>query len=192
MGRSGGESFSSVLVGKVSQGVVRDIKKCCRPQRFCSYNKRYTSKVYQIQCLRKLHSAVLCPVSTIEHNMTSQLVAVSIARLSLHDPVHFSIQLSQTLHRLALLENWKIGAGSKVLEVGCGQGDCTTVLASAVGEEGRVVAVDPADLDYGKFLRLHSAACPRGASKRQATDVSCRFPIYTRPGPASYLAKPAG
>lgn len=97
--------------------------------------------------------------------MSTQLDAASIARVSLHDPAHFSIQHSQTLHRLALLQHWNIPTGSKVLELGCGQGDCTTVLASAVGEEGRVVAVDPAELDYGESFRpSYPAACPGGAS----------------------------
>ena len=83
--------------------------------------------------------------------MPTQIDAASIARLSLHDPTHFSVQNSQTIHRLALLQHWNIIPGSKVLELGCGQGDCTTVLASAVGKEGSVVAVDPAELDYGTF-----------------------------------------
>jgi ubiquinone/menaquinone biosynthesis C-methylase UbiE len=48
-----------------------------------------------------------------------------------------------------LLQHWNIAPGSNVLELGCGQGDCTTVLAHAVGEHGSVVAVDPAELDYG-------------------------------------------
>ncbi|KAH3915743.1 hypothetical protein HBI56_145900 [Parastagonospora nodorum] len=81
--------------------------------------------------------------------MSTQNDAASIARLSLHDPTHFDIQYSQTLHRLAVLQHWNIPTGSKVLELGCGQGDCTTVLAHAVGKHGTVVAIDPADLDYG-------------------------------------------
>ena len=81
--------------------------------------------------------------------MSTQLDATSIASLCLHDPTRFGIQHSQTLHRLALLQQWSIGNGSKVLEIGCGQGDCTAVLASAVGDQGNVVAVDPADLNYG-------------------------------------------
>lgn len=89
--------------------------------------------------------------------MSSQPDAASIARLSLHDPTHFSIQHSQTIHRLALLQHWSIPTGSKVLELGCGQGDCTTVLACAVGEQGRVTAVDPADLDYGSPYTLGQA-----------------------------------
>ncbi|PWY93761.1 hypothetical protein BO94DRAFT_622116 [Aspergillus sclerotioniger CBS 115572] len=83
--------------------------------------------------------------------------AASIARLSLHDPTHFNIQYSQTLHRLTLLQHWDITPGSTILELGCGQGDCTTVLASAVGEHGKVVAVDPADLDYGSPYTLSEA-----------------------------------
>ncbi|KAJ5790230.1 uncharacterized protein N7518_007241 [Penicillium psychrosexuale] len=89
--------------------------------------------------------------------MSTQLDAASIARVSLHNPAHFSIQHSQTIHRLVLLQHWNIPTDSKVLELGCGQGDCTTVLANAVGEQGRVVAVDPADLDYGAPYSLGQA-----------------------------------
>ncbi|PWY77382.1 S-adenosyl-L-methionine-dependent methyltransferase [Aspergillus heteromorphus CBS 117.55] len=83
--------------------------------------------------------------------------AASLARLSLHDPIHFSIQHSQTQHRLVLLQEWNIPSDSKILELGCGQGDCTTVLAHAVGSQGRVVAVDPAPLDYGAPYTLGQA-----------------------------------
>ncbi|KAJ5204566.1 uncharacterized protein N7498_005445 [Penicillium cinerascens] len=89
--------------------------------------------------------------------MSTQLDAAVIARVSLHDPTYFSIQHSQTVHRLVLLQHWNIPVDSKVLELGCGQGDCTTVLASAVGEQGRVVAVDPAELDYGAPYTLGQA-----------------------------------
>ncbi|KAG9659059.1 S-adenosyl-L-methionine-dependent methyltransferase, partial [Aureobasidium melanogenum] len=89
--------------------------------------------------------------------MSTQLDPEAIARLSLHDPNQFTIQHSQTIHRLVLLQHWNIPTSSKVLELGCGQGDCTTVLASAVGEHGEVVAVDPADLDYGAPYTLAQA-----------------------------------
>lgn len=84
-----------------------------------------------------------------ESNMSLGDVATQIATLSLHDQDRFDIQYAQTLHRLQLLQHWDIQSGSKVLELGCGQGDCTTVLAHAVGEQGSVVAVDPAELSYG-------------------------------------------
>jgi predicted methyltransferase len=84
----------------------------------------------------------------MKHNTSNPPETASIARLSLHDPTSFSIQHSQTVHRLTPPQHWNISAGSKVLELGCGQGDCTTVLAHAVGGHERV-AVDPADLKYG-------------------------------------------
>lgn len=89
--------------------------------------------------------------------MSIELDAESIARLSLHNPKHFGVQHSQTVHRLVLLEHWNIRTGARLLELGCGQGDCTTVLASAVGEQGQVIAVDPAKLDYGSPYTLGQA-----------------------------------
>lgn len=89
--------------------------------------------------------------------MVPQLDPECIARLSLHNPANFNIQHSQTLHRGVLLHNWDIPAGSKVLELGCGQGDTTTILAYAVGEHGQVTAVDPAPLDYGAPYTLGQA-----------------------------------
>lgn len=77
------------------------------------------------------------------------------------------VQRSQIVHRLNLLEYWfaKHVAGTDalrgctVLEIGCGQGDMTVVLANAVSplatsDEAapsgvKVVAVDPAPLSYG-------------------------------------------
>lgn len=55
----------------------------------------------------------------------------------------------QIEHRLQLVSFWDIKPGSRVLEVGCGQGDCTIVLADRVGETGHVDAVDPGAPDYG-------------------------------------------
>lgn len=100
---------------------------------------------------RRTHVAVFFP-TPIEQIMSTHLDASSIARLSLHDPINFSIQHSQTLHRLALLQHWNIPPGSKVLELGCGQGDCTSVLANAVGEQGSVVAVDSAEIWVATFV----------------------------------------
>ena len=98
--------------------------------------------------------------------MSTQFDAESLARISLHDSAHFNVQLSQTNHRLVLLQHWNIPTGSRILELGCGQGDCTTVLAHAVGEEGSVTAVDPAELDYGAFFST-TATCLGSVSGRQ-------------------------
>lgn len=60
-----------------------------------------------------------------------------------------SVVIPQIQHRLDLISRWVIQPGEKVLEIGCGQGDCTITLAGVVGENGHVTAVDPAPLDYG-------------------------------------------
>lgn len=58
-------------------------------------------------------------------------------------------QLPQTAHRIEVVKAWEVELdGRNVLEIGCGQGDASVVLASAVGQ-GRVTAWDPADPEYG-------------------------------------------
>ncbi len=46
----------------------------------------------------------------------------------------------------------------RVLEVGCGQGDTTAVLAEAVGAQGFVRGIDIADAQYGMPITLGQAA----------------------------------
>jgi len=64
------------------------------------------------------------------------------------------IQLSQTRFRMELVNSWGIAEGSRVLEIGCGQGDTTLVLADAVGDSGQVVAIDIAPPSYGAPLTI--------------------------------------
>lgn len=59
------------------------------------------------------------------------------------------IQKIQTAHRLKLIDFWKIKEGSRVLEIGCGQGDTLAALAFTVGKAGVVHGVDIADENYG-------------------------------------------
>ena len=61
-----------------------------------------------------------------------------------------NVQIGQTRERIELVNRWDIKEGDLVLEVGCGQGDMTAVLATAVGESGSVIAIDPGSLEYGK------------------------------------------
>lgn len=70
----------------------------------------------------------------------------------------WKIAQSQTLHRIEITNRFDVKPGSKILEVGCGQGDMTVVLATAVGEAGHVTAVDPASLDYG-MCQSRADAC---------------------------------
>ena len=71
-------------------------------------------------------------------------------------PNHFdpTIQTVQTEHRLNLAHFWDIKPGSKVLEIGCGQGDTTAVLAYLVGEHGFVHGIDIASPEYGSPITL--------------------------------------
>lgn len=88
-----------------------------------------------------------------------------------HSP---DIQLSQTRHRAALVASWHITPGSTVLELGCGQGDMTAVLAEAVGPNGRVVAIDVADPSYGTPVTLENRqpGSRRALSGRASTSAS--------------------
>jgi predicted methyltransferase len=62
--------------------------------------------------------------------------------------------LGQIEERITLVRHWNIQPGEHVLEIGGGQGDCTVVLAAAVGDAGHVTALDPGPLDYGARLVL--------------------------------------
>lgn len=69
-----------------------------------------------------------------------------------------SIEVAQATHRIDLVNAWSvIQPGARVLEIGCGQGNCTAVLAEAVGGGGHIDAVDPAPPDYGAPFTLEEA-----------------------------------
>jgi len=98
---------------------------------------------------------------------TINLNAEEIATLCLQTS-DTKIQLGGTEHRIKLVSQWDIAPGSKILEVGCGQGDTTAILATAVGPDGHVTALDPASLDYGSPFTLgqaqaHISAGPLGS-----------------------------
>ncbi|PZG54648.1 SAM-dependent methyltransferase [Listeria ivanovii] len=67
------------------------------------------------------------------------------------------IQQTQTDHRMKLVDFWEIKDRDRVLEVGCGQGDTTAVLANAVGSNGFVQAIDIAPRSYGAPFTLGDA-----------------------------------
>jgi SAM-dependent methyltransferase len=68
------------------------------------------------------------------------------------------VQLVQTRMRKKIVEAWRIGPGSRILEVGCGQGDLTAVLAHACGTGGHVEAFDPASPGYGAPVTIGDSA----------------------------------
>jgi SAM-dependent methyltransferase len=90
-------------------------------------------------------------------------------------PSFLAIELSQAVHRINLINAWDpaIGRGTRVLELGCGQGTCTQALAEAVispedpTKSGHITAVDPGPPDYGAPFTLaqaqsHLSAGPLG------------------------------
>lgn len=60
--------------------------------------------------------------------------------------------IASVAYRQQAIETWNIPQGSKVLEIGGGQGDFTVALADAVGPHGSVIGVDPSPPDWGKYL----------------------------------------
>ncbi|KAM3501601.1 hypothetical protein MY10362_005424 [Beauveria mimosiformis] len=52
-------------------------------------------------------------------------------------------------HRLNLCRAWNIPTGARILDIGCGQGESTLILADAVGPDGHITGVDTAPADYG-------------------------------------------
>jgi ubiquinone/menaquinone biosynthesis C-methylase UbiE len=63
----------------------------------------------------------------------------------------------QLQHRMAIIHMWAPVLGTHVIEVGCGQGETTIVLAAAVGASGHVLAVDNGPAEYGRPVTLGEA-----------------------------------
>lgn len=70
----------------------------------------------------------------------------------------YEIQRIQTEHRVRLAEFWGIKDGNRILEIGCGQGDTTAVLAYFVGENGFVNGIDIAPENYGGPITVGESA----------------------------------
>ncbi|KAF2636929.1 hypothetical protein P280DRAFT_472792 [Massarina eburnea CBS 473.64] len=60
----------------------------------------------------------------------------------------YNLRPAQTAHRINVLRSSGIQNGDRILEIGCGQGDCTSALAM-IFPESQIDAIDPGALDYG-------------------------------------------
>jgi len=109
-----------------------------------------------------------------------------LASFSPQPPSGVHIEIAQAEHRIRLINAFHLDPGSRILEIGPGQGTCTTVLAHAVGEAGHVDAVDPAPPDYGAPFTLAQAQAFVSASA-----VGGRI-AWHRGTPEEFLASSAG
>ncbi|KFY83403.1 hypothetical protein V498_08097, partial [Pseudogymnoascus sp. VKM F-4517 (FW-2822)] len=67
----------------------------------------------------------------------------------IHHPKHLPSVISNFAHRQALVKQWSPEKGSQLLDIGCGQGESSLVLAQTVGPSGHVLGIDTACPDYG-------------------------------------------
>src|SRR3954447_17958178 len=81
------------------------------------------------------------------HHIVESMIAAG-------DPASRAVQMTQLDYRIRILDDWTIPEGARILEIGCGQGDMTAVLAHAVAPHGHITAVDIASPDYGAPLTL--------------------------------------
>lgn len=115
------------------------------------------SRRQKLAALATLHAITKMAVSKTVLPLSS---AEKIASYQLLPPNGLAIEVAQATHRMNLLNSWGLDVikpGSRVLEIGCGQGNCTAVLAEAVGPTGHVDAFDPAPPDYGAPFTLAEA-----------------------------------
>lgn len=113
--------------------------------------------------------------------LTAEDLAPMMAAFA-HSP---DVQLSQTRFRMSLVDSWGITEGQRVLEIGCGQGDTTLVLANAVGPAGSILAVDIAEPTYGAPATLGESA---EAIKNSALGDRIEFRFGFNPLEAEFAA----
>ena len=97
-------------------------------------------------------------------------LAPKIASYAIQMPGKPQIQIENTQaeHRFNILNAWHsiVKPGTRVLELSCGQGTCTEVLAEVVGESGHVDAVDPGSTAPPGRWHRRRAICQPGPSAR--------------------------
>lgn len=117
-----------------------------------------------------------------------------------HTPVSRSIELSQAVHRINLINAWGSAAirpGSQILELGCGQGTCTAVLAEAVqvsqsqdSASGHVTALDPAPSTYGAPFTLGQAQSHLRTSSLVPAGIRSAITFHLEADLSSFLSRP--
>ena len=126
------------------------------------YQVYFVGSAVKSGSIKKIRGLLLLFLSQSLHKtskvtMPNPTADLAITLQSQHDVAKLSTQQPQNNHRTNLINIWPISSNSKILEIGCGQGDCTDVLARAVGPAGHIDAIDPAPLDYGSPETLGEA-----------------------------------
>src|ERR1700730_3643412 len=88
----------------------------------------------------------------------TRMVSTKDSILGTHDEEIERLGLQRRAWRQRALDAWRsagIGPGQTVLDVGCGPGCASLVLAELVGPSGRVMAIDKSE----RFLRALDAMC---------------------------------
>jgi SAM-dependent methyltransferase len=100
----------------------------------------------------------------------------------------YGLLASQTAHRLRILSHFNISQASRILEIGCGQGDFTAVIAHHLSLSGHdtfkshVDAIDPAPLSYGSPETLGQAQ-----DRLKSSDIG-GFINFHRADPIDFLS----
>ncbi|KAK3996377.1 putative SAM-dependent methyltransferase [Cladorrhinum sp. PSN332] len=106
-----------------------------------------------------------------------------------------AIELSQATHRINLINSFgprAIFPSAQILELGCGQGTCTAVLAEAVtisstGPGGHVTALDPAPGTYGAPFTLSQAQAHLTSSLAVPENIRKAITFHLETDLASFL-----
>ncbi|MEU3654422.1 methyltransferase domain-containing protein [Streptomyces sp. NPDC032161] len=98
-----------------------------------------------------------------------------------------------------LVESARLGRGQYVLDVGCGRGACTLPAAEAVGDEGRVTAIDASPAMVRATARMVAERSLRQVAVEEGDAMSPTFPadsfdaviaglvVFMLPDPATAL-----
>ncbi|RKO83280.1 hypothetical protein BDK51DRAFT_23609 [Blyttiomyces helicus] len=115
------------------------------------------------------------------------LSPAQISALMLTDPAaQPDLHLRDTKHRLDLISKCGIPLGAKVLEIGCGRGEFTAVLADVVGPTGHVTGIDFGLVDEGTPITPHQSR-----THLSSTILGPRITwTTTTPSPLTFLATP--
>lgn len=91
--------------------------------------------------------------------------------------------------RLLSAQAWGISPGQKILDIGCGQGESSLVLAEVVGPSGHITGIDNAPASYGRPYTVKES---HEYAKQSALGPRLTFVRSDTPSFLRDLPRPAG